>query len=398
MSMPSSSDSVRAQRNRAGMAWLALGFRPFYLLAALLAAAAIPVWVAQFFGVLGPGGFVGGMAWHTHEMVFGFAAAVIAGFLFTAARNWTGLPTPTGPTLGALASLWLLGRILMLTGPGWAAAMADIAFLPAVAWFLWQPLRRSRNRNQFFVVILLVLAAMNMGFHLAHAGAISLSPIAWVHSALLLVVLVVAIMGGRVIPAFTRNAIPGLPMRSVPGIEPISLATLAATLIAWLAGLPDPVVAAAALATAVAHALRLWSWNPWATRTRPILWILHVSYAWIALGMLLLAAALAGIAGSASAAMHALGIGAVGGMIMGMMTRTARGHTGRALRADAPEVIAYILVHVAAAVRVFVPLLLPQSYALALVASAALWSIAFGIYCVVYWPILTRPRLDGQPG
>ncbi len=398
MNIRSQAHAARGRPDDTGMAWLALGFRPFYLLAALLAASSVPVWVAQFFGVLPQAAFVAPMAWHTHEMVFGFAVAVITGFLFTAVRNWTGLPTPAGRTLGALVSLWLLGRIFMLTGPGWAAAIADIAFLPAVAWFLWQPLRRARNRNQFFVVILLLLAALNAGFHLAHAGAIALSPIVWMHAALLLVVLVVAIMGGRVIPAFTRNAIPAARTRSVPGIELASLTTLAATLVAWTVGLPDPIVAVLALATALAHAVRLWSWNPWATRSSPILWILHLSYAWIALGMLLLAAALGGIAGSSSAAMHALGVGAVGGMIIGMMTRTARGHTGLPLKADAAEVVAYTLVHVAAAIRVFIPLLLPQAYAFALIASAVLWSSAFTIYCVVYWPVLTRPRFDGKPG
>ncbi len=379
-------------------AWLALGFRPFYLLAALLAATSVPIWVAQFFGVLPRAGFVAGVAWHTHEMVFGFACAVITGFLFTAARNWTGLPTPTGSTLGALAGLWLAGRVFMLTGPGWLAAIVDLAFLPAVAWCLWRPLRRSRNRNQFFVAILLVLAAMNAGFHLAHAGLITLPPLDWVHAALLLVLLVVAIMGGRVIPAFTRNAIPSARVRILPAVEMAALATLVATLAAWLVGLPDAIVAVLALATAVAHAVRLWLWDPFATRVSPILWILHLSYAWIPLGMLLLALALGGIAGSTSAAMHAFGVGAVGGMIIGMMTRTARGHTGRALRADPPEVAAYGLVHVAALIRVFVPIALPAAYTGALVASATLWSIAFALYCAVYWPVLTRPRIDGKPG
>ena len=398
MSTRSQAHVARKRPGDSARAWLALGFRPFYLLAALFAASSVPVWIAQFFGMLPQAGFVTPMAWHTHEMVFGFAVAVIAGFLFTAVPNWTGLPTPTGRTLGALASLWLAGRIGMLTGPGWAAAIADIAFLPAIAWFLWQPLRRARNRNQFFVAILLLLAAMNAGFHLAHAGVIALAPLVWVHAALLLVVLIVAIMGGRVIPAFTRNAIPAARVRTLPGIEVASLATLAATLLAWTVGLPDLIVAVLAFATALAHALRLWSWDPWATRSSPILWILHLSYAWIALGMLLLAAALAGIAGSASVAMHALGVGAVGGMIIGMITRTARGHTGRPLEAQAAEVAAYTLVQLAAAVRVLVPLLLPQAYAFALVASALLWSAAFAIYCTVYWPILTRPRIDGKPG
>ena len=398
MNTPSAAPFNRKRPDRSGSALFALGFRPFYLLAALAAAISVPVWAAQFFGILPQAGFLSGSAWHTHEMVFGFACAVIAGFLFTAARNWTGLPTPTGRTLAALASLWVLGRIFMLTGPGWLAAIVDIAFLPAIAWFLWQPLHRARNRNQFFAVILLLLAAANCGFHLAHAGALPLSPLDWVHGALLMVLMIVAIMAGRVIPAFTRNTVPGANVRTVPGVDAAALASLALTLLAWIAGVPDAVVAAFALATAIVHGVRLWSWDPWATRGSPILWILHVSYAWIAAGMLLLALALAGIAGSPSSAMHAFGLGAVGGMIIGMMTRTARGHTGRPLRASAAEVVAYVLVIVAAIVRVFLPIVAPQVYTAALVISATLWSSAFAIYCVVYWPVLTRPRLDGKPG
>ena len=398
MTAPSAAPMHRKRPDRGGVALFALGFRPFYLLAALAAAISVPVWVAQFLGVLPQAGFLSGSAWHTHEMVFGFACAVIAGFLFTAARNWTGLPTPTGRTLAALAALWLLGRVFMLTGPGWLAAIVDIAFLPAIAWFLWQPLHRARNRNQFFAVILLVLAVANCGFHLSHAGALALSPLDWVHGALLMVLMIVAIMAGRVIPAFTRSAIPGANVRTVPGVDAAALASLALTLLAWIAGMQDTLVAAFAFATAIVHGVRLWSWDPWATRRSPILWILHVSYAWIAAGMLLLALALAGIAGSPSSAMHAFGLGAVGGMIIGMMTRTARGHTGRPLRASAAEVTAYVLVILAAIVRVFLPIVAPPAYIIALVVSAILWSSAFAIYCVVFWPMLTRPRFDGKPG
>ena len=385
-----------AQRNP--HPFLALGFRPFYLLAALFAAAAVPVWIAQLFGVLPQARFVAPIAWHMHEMVFGFACAVIAGFLFTAVRNWTGLPTPEGATLAALAALWLLGRVVMLTGPGPLAAVVDVAFLPAVAWFLWQPLARARNRNRFFVGILLLLAALNAGFHLAHAGIIAAAPVEWIHAALLLVVLVVAIMGGRVIPAFTRNAIPSARVRPVPRLDAIALAMLAVTLAAWFLKLPAAVVATLAFAAALAHALRLACWDSWATRASPILWILHVSYAWIPLGLLLLGLAVAEMIGTVSAALHALGTGAIGGMIIGMITRTARRHTGRPLRVNPLEVTAYVLVHLAAVLRVFVPIAAPEGYGFALITSAALWSAAFALYCAMYWPILTRPRIDGKPG
>ncbi|HUF19402.1 MAG TPA: NnrS family protein, partial [Burkholderiales bacterium] len=182
-----------------GFALFNLGFRPFYLLAALLAAAGVPIWLAQFTGLIGRGAYLSGLAWHAHELIFGFAVAVIVGFLFTAARNWTNLPTPTGGLLAALAGLWLAGRVLVYTGPGPLAAAVDIAFLPAAALALWFPLYRSRNRNLFFVGLLLLFAAANLAFHLAHSGVIQMSAHAQIRFALYLVVLIVTIMGGRVI-------------------------------------------------------------------------------------------------------------------------------------------------------------------------------------------------------
>lgn len=375
-----------------------LGFRPFYLLAAILAAASLPVWVAQFFGVLPASGYISGIAWHAHEMVFGFAVAVIAGFLFTAVLNWTGLPTPTGRTLAALAALWLSGRILLLTGPAVAAAAVDIAFLPAVAWYLWRPLSRARNRNRFFVGLLLGLAALNAAFHLALAGVIRVSSVAVAEAGIGMVLVVVAIMAGRVVPSFTRNAIRTARIRSLRGLDGAAIASLVLAWTAWLAGVPAAVAAPLALAAAALHAVRLWTWDPWCTRGQPILWILHASYAWIPIGLLLLALSIAGIAGTPALAVHGLAAGAIGGMVMGMITRTARGHTGMPLRVGPIEVAAYALVHLGAVARVFVPLAVPEWYAGAMVVAAACWSVAFALYVLVYWPLLSRARVDGKPG
>jgi len=375
-----------------------LGFRPFFLLAALFAASSLPVWAAQYFGVLPAVGHVAGVAWHAHEMVYGFAIAVVTGFLFTAARNWTGLPTPTGRLLAALAAFWVLGRVAMLTGPGWLAAIVDVAFLPAVAGCLWKPLQQTRNRNRFFVGILLALAGVNGVFHGAHLGGIDMAPLLIMGMALGLVVMIVAIMAGRVVPAFTKNALRSARIRQVPGLDAIALVSLALALVAWIAAWPAWLLVPMATLAAGANAVRLWSWDPWSTRSQPILWILHLSYAWIPIGLLVLALAVAGVAGSTALAVHAWGAGAVGGMIIGMITRTALGHTGRPLSVGRAEVIAYCLVHLGAIARVFVPLVWPPAYGAALVAAAALWSVAFGIYCVVYWPLLSRVRADGKPG
>jgi len=375
-----------------------LGFRPFYLLAALLAALNIPLWVAQWHGVVPQAGQLTGMAWHAHEMVFGFAAAVITGFLFTAARNWTGLPTPTGRRLAALAALWVAGRVVILTGPGLLAAIVDGAFLPIVALSLWFPLKRSGNRNLFFVGLLLLFAVANLLFHLSRLGVISLAPTVPAQGALFLVVIIVSVMSGRVTPSFTQNAIPSAHIRRVEGLDAAAIGTLAATLIGQLSGTPAWLLAPLALVTAALHAVRLALWDPLSTLGSPILWILHLSYAWIPVGLLLLALSTMGVGVAPALFIHALGAGAVSGTIIGMITRTARGHSGHPLQVGRAETAAYVLVHVGALIRVFGPLVAPAHYGVLLVAAGATWSTAFLIYLIVYWPMLAWSRLDGRPG
>lgn len=400
MSLPLSMDARSAglPPNRAAWALFDLGFRPFYLLAALLAATSLPLWVAQYFGVVPTVGELPGLVWHAHEMVFGFAIAVITGFLFTAVRNWTGQPTPAGRSLAALAGVWIAGRIAMVTGPSVVAAVIDVLFLPLIAWCLFVPLHRTRNRNRLFVGILLAMAALNVAFHLAASGLSSASPLVFVEAALGFVLLIVTIMAGRVVPMFTRNAVRTAKRRSVAHIDAMAVLAFVATWAAWILGAPDPLLGVSALIGAAVHGVRLWTWDPLATRGRPILWILHVSYAWIPIAFLLLASAAFGFAGSRTLALHAFVAGAMGGMIIGMMTRTARGHTGMALEVGRAEVASYVLLHAGAILRVFVPLVLPSSYGVAVAAAAACWSLAFAIYLVVYWPLLSRPRIDGKPG
>jgi uncharacterized protein involved in response to NO len=376
-----------------------LGLRPFYLLAALLATLNVPLWVAQWHGMVPQAANLAAMAWHAHEMVFGFAAAVITGFLFTAARNWTGLPTPTGRSLAALAALWVAGRVAMLAGPGLLAAIVDGAFLPLVALSLWFPLKRSGNRNLFFVGLLLLFAVANGLFHLSRLGAMPLAPTVPAQGALFLVVIIVSVMSGRVTPSFTQNAIRSARIRRVKGLDAAAIGALAATLVAQLSGAPAWLLAPLALVAAALHALRLVLWDPWSTLRSPILWILHLSYAWIPIGLLLLAlSAMSTDIGVAPALfIHALGAGAVGGTIIGMITRTARGHSGRPLQVGRAETAAYLLVHIGAAIRVFGPLAAPAHYGILLVAAAVAWSTAFLIYLIVYWPMLAWSHRDGSP-
>jgi uncharacterized protein involved in response to NO len=387
---------IHAASNR--FALFDLGFRPFYLLAALLATLNVPVWVAQWYGVVPQAQNLTGMAWHAHEMVFGFAAAVITGFLFTAARNWTGLPTPTGRNLAALAALWVAGRVVMLAGPGLLAAIVEGAFLPLVALSLWFPLKRSGNRNLFFVGLLLLFAVANLLFHLCRLDLMSLAPTVPAQGALFLVVIIVSVMSGRVTPSFTQNAIASARIRRVKGLDAAAIGALAATLAAQLSGAPAWLLASLALVAAALHAVRLVLWDPLSTLRRPILWILHVSYAWIPIGLLLLALSAMDFGVAPALFIHALGAGAVGGTIIGMITRTARGHSGRPLQVGRAETAAYLLVHIGAVIRVFGPLAAPAHYGVLLVAAGAAWSTAFLIYLIVYWPMLAWSRREGSAG
>ena len=381
-----------------GFALWYLGFRPFYLLAGFFAAFSILCWIAQFAGWLGSRVYLGDPRWHAHEMIFGYAFAVLVGFLFTAGRNWTNQPTPTGVPLAAIAALWLAGRILVLTPWPLLSAGADAAFAIAATGGLAVPLVASRNRrNYFFIPLLLGLGAANLAFHLAMAGVIDFPVQRGLQAGLDLILFVVAVMAGRVIPMFTANAIPGTKPVRLPWLERTALGSTLALLAADVLGLPPVVIAVFAAVAGIAHAVRLVLWKPWVTAGRPILWILHLSYAWIAVHLGLRVLAVYG-AVSASLATHALTIGAIGGITLGMMTRTSRGHSGRALQTTAYETASYVLVHLAAAVRVFLPILDPGLQLSAIIVSGILWSAAFALFTATYWPILTRPRVDGKPG
>lgn len=380
-----------------GFALWALGFRPFYLLASIFAALSVAVWTLQYAGRIPPVYAAGPLA-HAHEMLFGYTLAVVAGFLFTAVRNWTGRPTPTGAALAAIAGLWVAGRALMLTPYGVAAAVANVAFPVAVAVGIGIPLVASGNRrNYFFLALLGALAVAAAFVHLALLGAIAAPGWLGIQVGLDVVLFVMAVMGGRVIPMFTNNGVPGTNARRHPLVERLALGSVLALIAADLLRLPPPVLVALLAVAACAHGARLALWQPWRTLGTPLVWVLHVAYAWIVLHLALRALGLADVV-AAPLATHALTIGAIGGLTIGMMTRTARGHTARPLVADRYEVACYLLVLAAALVRVFGPLAMPAAYLHTVEASGILWCAGFGLYAVRYWPVLTQTRLDGKPG
>lgn len=381
---------------QAGLALWNLGFRPFYLLASLFAAASVALWAAQFSGLIP--GYLAGPLWHGHEMIFGYTSAVIAGFLLTAVQAWTQQPTASGKPLMALAALWLAGRLLLLTPWALAAMLVNAAFPLALAVAIAVPLWRARNRrNYFFVGLLAIFSALTVIVHLTLGGSLDWSPQQGLQLALDVVLFVMVVLGGRVIPMFTNNALPGTNARRHALLEKLALGSVIAAFVADLLPAPSLLVAALAIGGALANGCRLALWKPWRTLATPLLWVLHAAYAWIVVYLFLRGlTALDLLSGSYAA--HALTVGAIGGMTIGMMTRTARGHTGRPLRADRWEIAMYLSMHAAALVRVFGGIASPQFYLVSIEVSALLWAACFALYALRYWPVLSRPRLDGKPG
>ncbi|WP_303836637.1 NnrS family protein [Acidovorax soli] len=395
-----SAASAAAAPTLQGMPLLRLGFRPFYLGAALVACLAVPLWIASLLGWVVLDLPVAPLLWHAHEMLFGFAATVIIGFLLTAVKAWTGLATPRGALLGALALLWLAARVAAVVAPYAIYAVLDVVLLPVVAGFLLAVLLRARNRRNLPLMgVLVLLSVANGAFHLAVLGVLNLPPIQALYAGLALIVMIECVMAGRVVPAFTMSVNPGLKLQAQRPLELVVLTVTALALASWVCAPVGVGAVTAVLAglAALLHGWRMWRWKPWITRNRPILWILHASYAWIPVGFVLLALAQLG-AVAVSAAVHAFAVGATGGLIVGMITRTARGHTGRPLQAGRLEVLAYGLVMGAAVLRVLLPLAAPQWYAAALVLAALAWATAFAVYLGLYTPWLTQTRLDGKDG
>jgi len=374
-----------------------LGFRPFYLLASVFAALSIPLWSLQFSGLLGHV-YLAGPVWHAHEMLFGFALAVIVGFLFTAGRNWTNQPTPTGPFLAGLAALWIAGRLLVLTPFAWTAAVVNVAFPLVAAIALAIPFVKAKNqRNYFFIGLLLAMSVASGFVHLSQLGVVSFPSWIGLQAGLDIVLFILAVMGGRVIPMFTNNGVPGAQATRSPRVEKSALGLTLALVAVDLLGLKGLPLALLAVAACVAHTARWLLWKPWKTFKVPLVWVLQAAYLWIPIHLALRSLAESGVIPT-SVATHALTVGAAGGLIIGMMTRTARGHTARPLRADRFDTACYVLVLAAALVRVVVPLLMPAQTLAAVQCSAVLWSGGFGLYAVRYWPVLTGARLDGKRG
>ncbi|MDE2051612.1 MAG: NnrS family protein [Gammaproteobacteria bacterium] len=387
------------------MPLLRYGFRPFFLGAGLVAMLLIPWWAASYaFGIpLGTGWPP--TLWHGHEMLFGFIVAAIAGFLLTAVPSWTGARGFAGRPLALLAGLWLLGRVAVATSRLWPPPVVtalDLAFLPALAALVLPPLVRARNRNTPLLAVLAALWAADAAFYW---GLYHRNDGASLHALVLgidIVLLLVTVIGGRIVPAFTASALkqhagPGS-LRLWPGASELAIGSMIAVVLSDLL-VPDGRIAGviAALAAA-AQAARLAQWRTLKTLRQPIVWVLHIAYAWLPIGLALKAAAL--LTGAATAAfwLHALTIGAAATMILAVMTRASLGHTGRPLVVDPVIGLAYLLLTAAALVRVFGLAVLGIDYPEVILTAAFLWTAAFVLFTWIYAPMLLAPRVDGKPG
>jgi len=388
--------------------FLSYGFRPFFLFAFSYAAIAMVAWLA-WIGLHAADAHVVEMTtamaphhWHAHEMIFGYTLAAIAGFFLTAVPNWTGTKPVSGTTLGVLVVAWLAGRAAIWFStylPISVVAVLDLSFLPILLVVVVKSLfSRPTQRNLIFVPILVGLLAGNMLVHAEGVGMFDDGLIKGHLLALDTVIVLISVIGGRITPAFTTNALrrighegEDLPQSKKP-LEFLSIGSLIALLVADLLVEPGPVTGALAALAAAANLWRQAGWSWRLTLNQPIVWILHLGYLWLVVGMAL--RALSGLTDglSETTAMHALTVGAIGTMTLGVMTRAALGHTGRALHASPAVVFGYVAVSVAALIRIVGPALLPQFYNEAMLAAAIVWTAAYAVVAFVFWPILTTPR------
>jgi uncharacterized protein involved in response to NO len=385
--------------NRPVAPLLTFAFRPFFLAAALWSVIALLVWIVCLqTGAILPSRF-DPLTWHIHEMLFGFVPATIAGFLLTAIATWTGRRPIQGILLAALIGLWLLGRVaVLLSGwlPIWLSAAVDVSFLLLLSATAANEIIVSRNwRNVAMPLPVLALAVANLLMHLEMAGAGVPPGLGW-RFGLAAIMILISVIGGRIVPAFTRNWLANRRSQHVPAahgwVDGISLGLLHAGLIGWAFAPGFQPVGILLIFAALANCVRLLRWQGVHTAPEPLLAILHVGYLWLIGGATLLGASeLTGLV-PLSAAVHAMTAGAIGTMILAVMTRVSLGHTGRPLHADRVTTLIYLLVTAAAATRVGAAFA-ATSYMSLLELSAALWILAFCLFILHYAPFLVLPRV-----
>jgi uncharacterized protein involved in response to NO len=380
------------------------GFRPFFFFGAAWAVIALALWLWALLAGLELPSALDPLAWHRHEMLFGFVGAIVAGFLLTAIPNWTGRLPIAGPPLAALVGLWLAARVAVLWSGTFGltvAAFLDIGFYGVMAFVGAREILAAKNRNLPLVAMVLLFGAADAVDYASMSGLIADGE-AGFRAGIALVTVMISVIGGRIVPSFTRNwlvkqghdrGLPGQPNRFDIGVI---LAT-ALALIAWIAAPRWAPTGIALTLAALFQLARLARWSGWRTASDPLVLILHLGYLWVPAGLALLGWSILDTAVPRTAALHALTAGAMATMILSVMTRATLGHTGRELRAGPATLAAYALVTVGAILRVVAPLGVID-YRTGLEWAGALWAGAFLLFLIAYGPILFGARPDAKPG
>ncbi len=374
-----------------------LGFRIFFLLASLSALVLLIVWQQFTQGSLTNTTYFANTYWHAHEMLLGYSVAVIAGFLLTAASNWTGKITLQGEGLVGLSLLWLYGRILPFYAgllPNELIALVDFAFLPALTFVVGKALIQAKHyRNLAFVGLLGWLILANACIHAQMLGFSSTSASMGINIALATLVLMIVFIAGRLFPFFIERGLKGVIIPRSPMLDNLAIGSTIVFFSLQCAVESGVFLGLVALITAGLNAWRLARWSIYRITFVPLLWILHLGYGWLILGFVLTAfAAWDWI--PPSLALHAFTLGGIGTLTLGMMARVSLGHTGQALKASQPIVIAFVLINLAALFRVVMPLTFSaQQHVLFYLATLA-WLGAFALFVVVYSPVLMKKRVD----
>lgn len=386
------------RRSDDGPILLRQGFRPFFLGAGIWALVAMVLWIFQIQGYVTIPTAFDPVDWHAHEMLFGFAVAAMAGFLLTAIPNWTGrMPLRGRPLLG-LVLVWLSGRLAVFVSDWTGAAIAalfDLSFLMLLPALVLREILTGRNwRNLPIPIVLTGLLVANV---LIHADAIGIANTGALGQRLALgiVAVLIGLIGGRIVPSFTRNWLKKRGGQVLPAsfgvFDRLAMALLAASLIVWVTAPESRAAGALLIVAGLVTLIRLARWQGRLTGDEPLVWSLHLGFFWLPIGLLLVGVSVYWPDVPSVAGLHALSAGAMAGMPLAVMTRAALGHTGRSLTADRWTTAIYLLAALAAAIRIAAPFL-PEDYSSMLAAAGIAWSLAFGIFVVHYGRILLLAR------
>lgn len=381
-------------------------FRPFFLFACIFSILSISAWALVQAGQLYFMPYGGVTFWHAHEMLFGFVAAIIVGFLLTAVQSWTGLRATHGKPLMVLFTLWLLARIFMLIdifSLQWITAVFDMSFLLLAAFFMAKlVLKVKQYRNLIFVPILLLLATANLFTHLSVITGEMHFYTQGIYSTVMIITLIMNVVAGRVFPMFTANGTQTKKVENLPWLEKSVISLTAIVLLIHFFGLQQMIssklIVLLFIICSLGHSIRAIRWRPQVTFKTPLVWSLHLAYWFIPISLLLFASHYAGVNISTSNALHGLTAGAMSSLILAMIARISLGHSGRPLTPHWIMKYAFALIVIAGSIRLSAPHIQTYFEFNVNVLSAVLWALAFGIYVIVYAPILISPRPDGKQG